>query len=223
MTVLSAIFYFLTQHPFWSMPLFILVGFFIAQLMVIWRRQARWYLLLLPFFIYAQLNIFVAHMFNALLLEAYGVEGSGVITHSDETSSTLNDQSIWAYDLVLKTAEGRDVVAQIDTMSASIYPLTNAILIPPEGERFVVRYIPGFPRNFVIMRNLSAYGIRYQIGQDRQPVDKAAAQFAVSPANPAFIAEYREALTTFITQHRHDADPALIEDFVQKRDALPAD
>lgn len=221
MSFLSAILYFLTQHPFWSWPLFLLLGVALSLLLVNRTRKKRWFLLILAFFIYGQLNIFVAHIFNAMFLEAFGVQGTAVITHSDETSSTLNDQNIWDYDGVLQTADGRDVVVQFDSMSASIYPITNAINIPPQGEAFVVKYIPGFPRNFVVMRDLSSYGKRMLIAEDREPVEKASAQFAVSPGNKDFIAEYRSALTAFIDQHRHDADPGLIRDYQARLDALP--
>lgn len=221
MGTLSAILYFLTHHPFWSWPLIIAVGVVLAHLLARWSGSARWYILILPFFLYGQINIFTAHIFNALFLQAYGVDGSAVITQSEETSSTLNDQSVWAYDAVIRTADGRDVVAGFDTMSASIYPITNAILIPPQGERFVVRYIPGFPRNFVIMRDLSPYGQKYLIDEDRKPVEKAAAQFAASPDNRAFIAEYRGALAAFIDKHHDDANPALIENYRAQLGALP--
>ena len=221
MVILSAISYFLTHHPFLSWPVIILTGTVLAYLLAKWTGSARWYVLILPFFIYGQINIFTAHIFNALFLQAYGVDATAVITQSEETTPTLNDQNVWAYDAVMKTADGVDVVTQFDTMSASIYPITNAILIPPQGETFVVRYIPGFPRNFVIMRDLSPYGRRYLIGEDRRPVEKAAAQFAASPGNKAFIAEYREALTAFIAKHGRDADPALIERYQAQLGALP--
>lgn len=162
-----------------------------------------------------------AHIFNAWFLEAYGVNGTAAITRSEETSSTLNNQSLWAYDAVMKTTEGPDLVTRFGTLSASIYPITNAILIPPQGERFVVRYIPGFPRNFVIMRDLSPYGQKYRIDADRRPVEKAAAQIAASPNNRAFAAEYRQALAAFIDRHRDNADPALIENYRAQLGALP--
>jgi len=221
MTVISAILYFLTQHPFLAMPVIFVAGSLLAHFLAKWRKSKGWYGLVLFFFIYAQINIFTGHIFNALFLEAFGVEGSAIITQSEETSSTLNDQNVWNYDAVMKTADGRDLPVQFDTMSASIYPITNTIFIPPEGERFVVRYIPGFPRNFAIMRDLSPYGKRYLMGEDRRPVDKASAQFMASPGNSAFIAEYREALTTFIAKHHDDADPALIENYKAQLDALP--
>ena len=221
MVILSAISYFLTHHPFWAWPVIVLVGALLAHLLAKWRGSRGWYGLILAFFIYGQLNLFTAHIFNALFLEAFGVDGTAVITQSEETSSSLNDQNIWAYDAVVKTADGKDVVTRFDTMSASIYPITNAIMVPPKGERFAIRYVPGFPRNFVIMRDLSPYGREYLLGEDRKPVEKAAAQFAASPGNKAFIAEYRQALAAFIAKHRDDADPALIANYHAQLDALP--
>ncbi|OJU17132.1 MULTISPECIES: hypothetical protein [unclassified Sphingomonas] len=221
MSILSAILFFLTQHPFWSWPLLTLFGVALSHVLARWRGSPGWYGLILVFFIYGQLNIFLAHIFNALFLSAFGVPGTGVVTHSEMTSSTLNDANVWAYSAALKTADGKDVVTTFDSMSASIYPITNAILIPPEGERFVTRYIPGFPRNFVIMRNQSSYGIRQMVAEDRAPVDKAANQLAASPGNRAFIDEYRDALTRFLGKHREDADPALIERYQAALDALP--
>lgn len=221
MIILSAILYFLTQHPIWSLPLLILLGVVLAQLLVRWRRNQGWQALIIVFFVLGMVNIFTAHIFNALFLQAFGIDGTAVITQAEETNSTLNDSPIWAYDAVMRTAGGRDVVTQFDTMSATIYPITNAILIPPKGERFAVRYIPGFPRNFVIMRDLSPYGRQYLIDQDRRPVDKAAAQFAASPGNAAFIAEYRATLTAFIARHQNHADPALIANYRAQLHALP--
>lgn len=221
MIILSAILFFLTQHPFWSWLLLIVLGSLLSHVLARRRGNNRWYGLILAFFIYGQINIFLAHVFNALFLSAFGVLGTGVITQSEETSSTLNDQNVWAYSAALRTVDGADVVAAFDTMSASIYPITNTIYIPQEGERFVIKYIPGFPRNFVVMRNLSSYGIRQVIDEDRRPVEKASNQLAASPANPDFIAEYRAALTTFLGKHRADADPALIETYQRDLDALP--
>ncbi|MDR6530073.1 hypothetical protein J2800_000797 [Caulobacter rhizosphaerae] len=221
MATLSAILYFLAHHPFWSWPVLVLVGATLGRAMATWRRQPGWYALMAPFFFFGIANFFTGHIFNALFLNAFGETGAAVVTHSRETSSTLNDQPIWAYDAVLKTADGRDVVTGFTTMSASIYPITNEILIPPEGEMFVAKYIPGFPRNIAIMRDLSPYGKVYRIGMDRGPVDKAANQFAASPGNAAFIAEYRRALTVFLEKHRHDADPDLVRDFEARLEALP--
>jgi hypothetical protein len=219
MQILSSVLYFLVHHAFWS---FFLIMIGTASLgWLIGSRRPVLYLILVVFgFVFGLTNIFTGHFLNALFLNAFGTPGTAVIVQSEQTNSTLNDQYIWDYDAVLKTADGRDVKVTFDTMSASIYPLRNAILIPPEGERFSVKYIPGVEHNVVIMSDLSDYGKRRLIGLARAPVEKAAAQLAVSPSNPEFIAEYRGALQAFLHDHRSSADPALIRDYEQKLAAL---
>jgi glyoxylase-like metal-dependent hydrolase (beta-lactamase superfamily II) len=58
------------------------------------------------------------------------------------------------------------------------------------------------------------------VDDDRGPFEKAAGQYAVSPTNPAFIKEYRDALQAFIAKHRSDADPDLIQDYEQQLERL---
>lgn len=221
MQAISAILYFLTQHSLLSIPLFALFFAGLATILAVRRRNGQWFLLVVVGFVLGMVNVFTGHIVNALFLNAYGTVGSAVVTYQEETSSQLNDQNIWAYDAVVKTADGKDVVAEFDTMSATIYPIRNEIRIPPIGERFMVKYIPGYARNFVIMSDQSDYGRRQVIDEDRGPVEKAAMQFAANPENPAFIAEYREALTSFLNAHRSDAHRSLIDDYQARLDALP--
>ena len=213
MVILSAILYFLTQHPMLAMLALFIVGIGTSALLAKLRGHRGWYGLITPIFLFSQINFFTGHVLNALFLNAFGTTGSAVIVHSQETNSRLNDQYIWDHDAVLKTADVRDVVLQFNTMSASIYPIRNRILIPPENEPFVAKYIPGFERNIVIMSDESDYGKRIIVDQDRAPVEKAAGQYAVSPTNPAFIKEYRAAPQAFIAKHRNDADPDVIQDY----------
>jgi hypothetical protein len=74
---------------------------------------------------------------------------------------------------------------------------------------------------FVIMSDESDYGKRITVDEDRAPVDKAAGQYAVSPTNQAFIKEYRTALQAFISKHRNDADPDIIQDYERELNQLP--
>lgn len=220
MYILSALSYFFSQHSFLAMPVIVLLSVVLTIAMMALRKSNGWLLLVLAGVVFSGINTFTSHVTNALFLNAFGVPGSAVIVHSRETSSQLNERNIWEYDAVVKTAEGRDVVTTFDTMSASLYPIRNEILIPPEGESFVVKYVPGFERNIVIMSDQSEYGKKRLIREDLDPVEKAAAQFEVSPSNPAFIDEYRGALRTFLQKHRHDADPSLISDCEERLDAL---
>lgn len=210
MVVLSAILFFISQHSLLSLPLWILAGLALGSALTALLRKARWMALGVIGFVIGIANIFVGSMVNAIFLNAYGTYGTAVITQEEETSSQLNDSNIWEYDAVVRTADGRDVKTGFDTMSASLYPPRNAIQIPPKGERFVVKYIPGFERNIAILRDESPFGKRLLVQEALKPVERAAAQVEASPDNADFRREYREAIEKFLARHADSAPPELI-------------
>ncbi|WP_459616527.1 hypothetical protein [Bordetella sp. 2513F-2] len=219
MTVLSALLYFLSHHPFLSMLLLALAALAVGAAIARRRRNAAWCALGVAGLVLGMVNMFAGSMANALFLNAFGTYGTAVITHAEETSSQLNERNIWAYDAVMKTADGRDVEIHFDTLSASLYPVRNRIDIPPVGERFVIKYVPGFERNVAIMRDESPFGRRLLVAQARAPVERAAARLAASPDNDVFRQEYRAALRAFLERHGSDAEPGVVERY---REALQA-
>ena len=213
MTTLSAFFFFISQHSLLSLPLWILAGFALGGTVSALRRNPAWMALSVVGFAIGLANIFLGSMANATFLNAYGAYGTAVITHEQETSSQLNDANIWEYDAVVRTADGKDVKTGFDTMSASLYPPRNAIEIPPKGERFVVKYIPGFERNIAIMRDESPFGKRLLLRRALEPVERAAAQVEASPDNADFRREYRVAIKAFLAGFAHTAPPDQIDHY----------
>ncbi|RXS97132.1 hypothetical protein [Silvibacterium dinghuense] len=202
------------------MLILFLAGLFVGACIAEWRKNKAWQLLAFAGLMFGGFYCFIGSSINALFLHQFGTYGSAVITHEEQTNSTLNDQYIWAYDGVLRTADGRDVKISFDTMSASLYPPRNEIDIPPEGERFVVKYIPGFERNVAIMRDESAFGIRLIVEKASQDVEGAANQLAASPGNHEFQQEYRQALVQFLNRYANQADPALVTHYRAELQAL---
>lgn len=213
MTTLSAFFFFISQHSLLSLPLWILAGFAFGGTVSALRRNPAWMALSVVGFVIGFANIFLGSMANATFLNAYGTYGTAVITHEEETSSQLNDANIWEYDAVVRTADGKDVKTGFDTMSASLYPPRNAIEIPPKGERFVVKYIPGYERNIAIMRDESPFGKRLLLRRALEPVERAAAQVEASPDNADFRREYREAIETFLAGFAETASSEQIDHY----------
>ena len=222
MGAISAVFYFLGHHPFLAMPLYPLVAWAIGALLARLTRSRGWMFLGVPGLILAAMSPFFGSAVNAMFLNAVGTTGSAVIVHSEETSSTLNDNNIWYYQVVVRTADGRNVETDFDTMTAALYPWRNEIQIPPEGERFVVKYVPGYPRNIAIMVDQSAYGRKRLIAQDREPVETATAKLEAAPDDPKFRDDLRQALREFIARHAADGDPALLASYRARLAALDA-
>jgi hypothetical protein len=220
MVILSATLYFINHHPGLAALAMSGIGLGVGTLLAMWRRQVLWCGLVLPFFLLSSISYFIAPFANAVFLNAFGTRGTAVIVHKQETNEMLNESYIWDYDSVLKTADGRELALQFSTSSVAIYPIRNEILIPPENDPFIVKYIPGFERNIVILCDESNYGKQRKVERDRAPIEKAAGQYAVSPTNQAFIKEYRAALQAFLRKHRDDADPDLLEDYQQELNKL---
>ncbi|QNK61355.1 hypothetical protein H7F33_12340 [Pedobacter sp. PAMC26386] len=199
MKILSMLFYFFAHHGAWSFLVLLLFG----MGMSVWRNSLFYVIFC---FILAIANVFTGQFVNAVFLAHYGETGSAVITMAEETSSTLNESPIWDYDVVVKTADGRDVVTDFSTTSASIYPIRNEILIPPKGERFVVKYIKGFEQNIAIMADESPYGIKKIIYENLKPLEKARGMYNASPNNKSFRQEYINALREYIQNPENAGD-----------------
>ena len=196
-TALSALLWFISQHP--------LLTFFAAMVLAVlvswWRRSFGYAIVVFPL---AMLNVFLGSFLNATFLNAVGERGEAVIVQAEETSSTLNEQYIWRYEAVLHTAEGRDVEVVFHTNTASLWPLENTIRIPARDQPFVVKYTPGFPRNFVILTNESPHGIAQARARARERVEVAARKLHFSPDNAGFRADYRRELETWLRDHGND-------------------
>lgn len=213
MSRLSAVFFIIAHHPFWLLAGLVVAGVAAGLLILRVFASSAGFALIVVGFVAGMLNIFTGQWLNAAFLNWAGIEGTAVVIDTRRTNSMLNNQHIVEYDVVLRTVDGEDVVTGFDSLSASIWPIRNAILIPPQDETFIVRYVPGFEKNIVIMSDLSAYGKRRLIVEDQASVERARRQLAASSANPAFIAEYRAALTAFLARHEGEADPALVAQY----------
>lgn len=196
-TALSVLLWFISQHPL----LTFFAAMVLAGLVSWWRRFPGYAIVVFPL---AMLNMFLGSFLNATFLNVVGERGEAVIVKAEETNSTLNEQYIWRYEAVLRTAEGRDVEVVFHTNTASLWPLENAIRIPAQDQPFVVKYTPGFPRNFVILTNESPHGIAQARASARERVEVAARKLHFSPGNADFRADYRRELETWLRDHGND-------------------
>lgn len=210
----SALLWFLSQHPLLALPVLMAL----AGLLSWWRRTPLYLIALFPL---AMLNVFLGSFVNAAWVNWIGERGEAVIVRAEETSSTLNDRYIWRYEAVVHTADGQDVDVVFHTNTISLWPLENAIRIPAQGQPFVVKYAPGFPRSIVILTNESPHGIAQSRARARERVEVAARRLHFSPGNERFRADYRRELDTWLRDHGDDPQQqAQAQRYRNERDAL---
>lgn len=126
------------------------------------------------------------------MLIGSGCGYTATITFSEQINFKLNDDYVWRYHLVINTPDKKDIVTDFTTTTAALYPLRNEIRIPPKGEVFVVKFIPGFEKNIVIMTDESDYGKRILRQEALQPVLKAQGTYQSNPSNEGFRKEYEK-------------------------------
>lgn len=187
-----------------------LVIIVLSLIVSILRRKFSW---LIAGLILGFVNIFTAQFLNAWFLNKFGIQGTAVVTQVVETNSTLNDQYISDYDVLVKTADGKDVLSDFSTMTAVIYPIRNNIRLPDAGAQIAVKYIPGYEKNIVILSDESSYGRSMLIGEHKQPVEKAAIQYQASPGNEEFKKEYIKALKEFIEEPANSPDSVSVRNY----------
>lgn len=201
MAFLSFCTYLLANHRVllvFALPLLLLV-------VAIWyhsRTGKRWLYFLIPsVFTLGILNVFTGPWVNAAFLNWAGTPGTAIVVDKRDAGWMLNEQPAHVYDVLATTADGQELILQFDSMAVSIWPVRSRMLIPPINERFAIRYVPGFARNFVIMSDDSDYGRRWLLSEARGPLDRARRMHEASPANMEFAQAYQDALRSFLAQH----------------------
>jgi hypothetical protein len=161
-------------------------------------------------FIYCVINAFTGQYLNAMFLNAFGTRSMAVITKATETNSTLNDQYIYDYDYIVQKGDGSYVKGTFSTMTATIYPISNAINIPETGVKFPVKYIKGYEKNIVILFNETQSSSDIKRSEGLSELNKARIQYETSPEDPRFKQEYIAALEKFINDNK-DQDNSTYE------------
>ncbi|MGU3575134.1 hypothetical protein ACLBWZ_06370 [Brucellaceae bacterium C25G] len=201
MSFLSACMYVLVQHRLLLMFVLPLGCLLLAVLLHIYRGKCWGYFIVPTVFTLALINVFIGQWLNAGFLNWFGTSGTAMIVDKRDAGWLLNEQRVYEYDVLLRTADNQDIITQFDDMTASIWPPRNLILLPTVNDPFVVKYIPGFPRNIAIMSDQSAYGKRWLLNDARRPVERARNLHHASLSNVKFAEDYRRILQAFLNQY----------------------
>ena len=116
------------------------------------RAAGRWLGLLavivIPLFV---VNLVAGTWVSTWLVYHLGEAGSATITASRPTGTVYNNHFVRAYDVLIRTAEGPVVETGFADDDFNIYPQHNLTRYPAGGDRFTVRYLRHYPKNFVIV------------------------------------------------------------------------
>ena len=114
------------------------------------RRSRRW--IFAPLLIGVAVgNLVIGTWISGILVHMIGAEGQATITGSHGTGTVYNSHHVRAYDVLIRTADGRTVESGFEDDDFNVYPHHNATAYPGEGDEFNVRYLQHYPSDFVIL------------------------------------------------------------------------
>lgn len=142
-------------------------------------------------------NLFAGHFASNWLLVRAGEAGTATVVSIEPTSSQYNDQPVMRYQVMIRPQHGGAIVqTYFETSDFNItpQPTEDGYVYPPPGRQFSVRYLPDFPRAFVILSNDdSPYGRGLRCQRSMEIQSKLRNQIAFDPQNAEFKAALGEA------------------------------
>ena len=113
------------------------------------RRHFVWLIPLVA--VLAVVNIIFGPYLGVPLIYRLGEQGQGAVTSTYGTSTRYNNRRVIGYNVLLRTADGKVVETTFEDDDFNVYPPHSSTFYPHEGDEFTVRYIAGFPGDFVIV------------------------------------------------------------------------
>ncbi len=142
----------LARWSFELVPVAILLSILIGVIATWLRRSAV--LLLVPIvFGYAILNVIIGPDWVAALIYRYGHQAQATVTGTFPTNDIDNNQSVVGFHVLIRPADGPIVETTFRSDDFNVYPPRNRTRYPDIGDVFAVRYLPGHPDEFVILRD----------------------------------------------------------------------
>ena len=181
---------FMARYRFLMMPALILCGVLVAVLGSGKQRPSRRWILMPALIGVAVLNLTLGTWVSGSVIYAVGDEGKATITGSRGTGTVYNSHRVRAYDVLIRTVDGQTVETGFEDDDFNVYPHHNATTYPGKGDEFNVRYLKGFPADFVILGEDDspwAKGLRCDRLASRRSQAESKARFAPD------VASYRDA------------------------------
>jgi hypothetical protein len=142
----------LARWSFEFVPVALLLSFLIGVIAT-WLRRSAILLLVPVVFGYAILNVIIGPDWVAALIYRYGRQAQATVTGTFPTNDIYNNQNVVGFHVLIRPADGPIVETTFRSDDFNVYPPRNRTRYPDIGDVFTVRYLPGHPDDFVILRD----------------------------------------------------------------------
>ena len=175
----------LARHRFLVLPAFLLLAISGGGVSGRHKTGWRWLAGSLAF-----ANFFGSPVLGAWLLYRVGETASAQVTGTFATWVNINDRDVVGYDVLIRQADGKVISTRFEDDEFTLFPPQN-FAYPQPDETFGVRYLPGYPRDFVILTDdTSVWTHRQHCYRLSERLTTARQRFAFARGAASFRADY---------------------------------
>lgn len=143
----------------------------------------------------ALLNLEFGADLSARLVFSHGQAGEGTIAGTFATGIMNNNHDVAGYRALLRMADGSMSETTFHDDDSIVYPSLGGVVYPQMGDRFTVRYLASFPRDFVIVSNDdSPWALSLNCDALTTSLAEAKTKYEFEPSSPAYRDVYADAL-----------------------------
>jgi|GEM_PF-1382731 len=150
----------------------------------------------------AFLNIFFGASLSSKLIYRYGEKGWGKVVAVEQTNSQYNDQWIYKYSVLLRTADGNTVETSFHSDDFMMYPVPDeGYNYPGQGVEFEARYVRSHPGAFVIVSDgESDYSRQQRCVKALLEMSTAKSKYEFARENAEYRQRYARSMEAYLAQ-----------------------
>ncbi len=114
-------------------------------------RPGRLGFILPPAIAFGVLNLIFGPSLSTRMIHAFGESGVATVTGTFGTATQYNNHDVVGFHVLIKRPSGSVFNERFEDDEFNVYPPHNVTSYPDVGTLFTVRYLPHFPRDFVIL------------------------------------------------------------------------
>jgi hypothetical protein len=173
--------------------------------------------------LFVLLNIVFGTYISSYVIGNIGVTGPALITSTYGTSIFYNNHNVVGYNVQIKIADGTIVETSFEDDDFNQYPGSNAFVGPRPGDKFNVRYLLSFPRDFVIITNDDSPWARgLACNSLEQKVFEAERKYEFGDRAPAYRNPYADAIEAAIAGGCYDGNADILQIYRNKIEEVKA-
>jgi hypothetical protein len=160
-----------------------------------WRFGRKSRIAMSAIVIYMIANMFFGPTIATNVVHVFGATGRATVTDSYATSTVYNNHHVIGYHILIRTADERTIDTKFEDDDFNVYPHHNAVTYPGVGDKFNVRYLSMFPKDFVIISNDdSPWAVGLRCSELRSRLRQANARYGFAPDTSSYRDDYVNAI-----------------------------